>query len=110
MRCHDSSHVVALHQEFVLVLSALLVNVNDGSCDLGYSLDHHLSGKKKKKQLNVQTPVMILYRKVMFTGLCFQPKTQTTASSHLSMARCTDQYFGIKKMKSMVLQRVHNLT
>ena len=46
---HDSSQVVALHQEFVLVLAALFVNVNDSSGDLRYSLNHHLQSKRSEK-------------------------------------------------------------
>lgn len=42
VRGHDRPQVVPLHQEFVLVLSTLFVDVNDGSGDLGNSLDHHL--------------------------------------------------------------------
>lgn len=42
MRGHDSSHVVPLHQELVLVLAALLVYVNDSSGYLRNTLYHHL--------------------------------------------------------------------
>lgn len=39
---HDSSHVISLHQELVLVPAALFVNVNDSSGDLRNTLHHHL--------------------------------------------------------------------
>lgn len=39
---HDSSEVIALHQELVLVLAALFVDVNDGPRYLGNALNHHL--------------------------------------------------------------------
>lgn len=42
VRCHDSPQVVPLHQQFINGLSALFVNVNDGSGNLRYSLNHHL--------------------------------------------------------------------
>lgn len=40
--CHDGPHVVTLHQQLVLALGALLVDVDDGTGDLGYTLNHHL--------------------------------------------------------------------
>lgn len=39
---HDTSHVIPLHQELVLVPAALFINVNDSSGYLGNTLYHHL--------------------------------------------------------------------
>lgn len=39
---HDSSHVISLHQELVLVPAALFVNVDDSSGYLRNTLHHHL--------------------------------------------------------------------
>lgn len=42
---HNRSQVVPLHQEFVLTLAALFVNMNDSSGNLRYPLNHHLSNE-----------------------------------------------------------------
>lgn len=48
MRCHDGSQVVALYEQLVLVLAALLVDVDDGSGHLRYPLNHHLPGEGRR--------------------------------------------------------------
>lgn len=55
MGCHDSSQVIPLHQEFVLVLATLLVNVNDSSGNLRDPLNHHLieRGGETRKEYNI---------------------------------------------------------
>lgn len=45
---HDCPQVVTLHQELVLLLSALLVNVDDSSGHLWDALHHHLDSEIQK--------------------------------------------------------------
>lgn len=49
MRGHNGSQVVSLHQQLVLVLAALLVDVNNGSGHLRDTLDHHLHSDRTVK-------------------------------------------------------------
>lgn len=47
---HDCPQVIALHQEFVLFFSTLLVDVDDSSGNLWDALYHHLHSETQKAQ------------------------------------------------------------